>query len=489
MIPSLSFLSMLLGLPLIGILFIAAIPEKQELESVNAKVVALWISLVTLGLALILTCLYNTGIGGYQFIEFFTISKQFQLDYYLGVDGLSLALIVLTTILIPLSLLSAWDQVYKQARLFSGLFLLLEFCLIGSFVSLNSIFFYIFFEASLIPLFLLIGLWGGENRIYAAFKMFIYAVVGSICLLIGLLSLSSLVGTFNIPDLVLHSIPLETQKYLWWLFIIGFMIKIPMWPLHNWLPDAHVQAPTAASMILAGIVLKLGAYGILRFSIPIFPTLAEYYAPSFIILGLIAIIYIACVAFAQIDMKKLIAYASVSHMGYVTIGIFSGIKAGILGAMMQMISHGIISAGLFFCVGILYQRGGTLKISNFGGVAQKMPIFGGLLLLLSFAAIAVPGTSGFWGEFLVLVILAKINFLWAILGALGVILAPVYMLWFYNRVMWGSVKNTVIAEWQDISLKDKCCLLIFVLLVLGIGLCPQPIFQFLSAAFVNIVPS
>jgi NADH-quinone oxidoreductase subunit M len=489
MIASLPLLSMLLGLPLIGMIFISAIPEKQDLESLNAKVVTLWISLVTLGLAFIITVLYDTGAGGYQFTEFFTLSKQFGLDYYVGVDGLSLALIVLTAILIPLSLCAAWDHIKTQSRLFAGLFLLVEFCLIGSFISLNSIFFYIFFEASLIPLFLLIGLWGGENRIYAAFKMFIYTIVGSICLLIGLLYVSSLVGTFNIPTFLGHTIPLEAQQYLWWLFVIGFMVKIPMWPFHNWLPDAHVQAPTAASMILAGVVLKLGAYGLLRFSIPLFPTLAEYYAPLFITLGLIAIIYVALVAFAQTDMKKLIAYSSISHMGYVTIGIFSGLKTGMLAAMMQMLSHGIISAGLFFCVGILYQRGRTLKIADFGGVGQKMPIFGGLFLMLLFASIAIPGTSGFWGEFLVILTLAKFNFLWAGLAALGIILTPIYMIWFYNRVMWGGVKNTMIAEWQDIGPRDKWCLAIFVLLILAIGLYPQPIFHFLSTAFVNILPS
>jgi NADH-quinone oxidoreductase subunit M len=385
--------------------------------------------------------------------------------------------------------LASWNSIKKQPKEYMILFLLLEALVLGVFVSLDFLLFYFFFEASLIPMFLIIGVWGAENRVYAAFKFFLYTLFGSVFLLLAILYLYSQFGTTDIPTLSVQAatLPLNIQQILWLAFFASFAVKVPMWPVHTWLPDAHVQAPTAGSVILAGVLLKLGAYGFLRLSLPMLPLASEYFADFVYVLSCVAIVYTSLVALMQEDMKKMIAYSSIAHMGYVTAGIFSFNEQAIDGAIYQCLSHGIISAALFLCVGVLYDRMHTKKIDAYGGVVQKMPRFALVFLIFTMASVGLPGTSGFVGEFLVMLGVFKANITTAIFVTTGVVLGAAYMLWLTKRVIYGEIKNPEVGHLTELNKYEKYCLYPIAILAIIYGIAPWLITNDISVSVVNLL--
>jgi NADH-quinone oxidoreductase subunit M len=430
-----------------------------------------------------LKLLYNFDktIAKFQFTEVIEFISQQDIKYFLGVDGISILLIVLTTFLIPICLAISLNSVKTRVKEFVAAFLIIEGCVIGSFCSLDLLLFYIFFEAMLIPMYLVIGIWGGVNRIYASYKFFIYTLFGSVLFLLGIIYIFLYTGTTDVVKLtegLPKFFPLEYQKWFWCAFFVSFAVKVPMFPFHTWLPDAHVQAPTAGSVILAGILIKLGAYGFLRFSLPFFPAASEFFAPMVFALSVIAIIYASLVALMQEDMKKMIAYSSVAHMGFVIMGIFSFTKQGIDGAIMQMISHGLVSAALFMCVGVIYERLHTKKISELGGIASKMPNFAILAMIFTMASVGLPGTSGFVGEFLTIVGLFKASKIYAIVATVGVVLGACYMLWLYKRVWFSEISNKNIESLKDIGVIDLVSLGVMAFLVILFGVMPNLILSY-----------
>ena len=431
-------LSLLIFFPFIGALVILLINKNDQSYEKKVKEIGLWVSIINFLLSLILLYSFDKTESQFQFIENFKLINDLGIYYYLGIDGISLSFILLTTLLIPICIITSWNKISKNVSYFIALFLIIECFLIGVFSSLDLFIFYIFFEGSLIPLFLIIGIWGGSNRVYASYKFFLFTIFGSLLMLLGIITLYFYSGTSQLTLLINTNIPFILQIWLFLSFFASFAIKIPMWPFHTWLPDAHVEAPTAGSIILAGIILKLGGYGFLRFSLPLFPEASEFFAPFIFILSLIAIIYISLVALAQTNIKKLIAYSSVAHMGFVTIGIFSRNLEGLQGSVFQMISHGLISAALFLSAGFLIDKMKTKNIDNFGGLWNQMPIFSVFFMVYCLGAISFPGTTGFIGEFLILLGAFKINFLIAFIAAFGVILSACYVLWLYNRVCFGN---------------------------------------------------
>ena len=403
MISSWPLLSVVTFLPLTGVLFLMLIRGNEESIAANSRLVALWVSGFTFLLSLYLYIGFDPEIVGYQFEERADWITGSGISYHLGIDGISMPFILLATFLTPLSILASWKSITHRARDYMIAFLVLEVMMVGMFASLDMLMFYLFFEGVLIPMFIIIGVWGGAERVYAAFKFFLYTLLGSVLMLVCMLVMYQMVGTTDIPALAAFAFSPEVQFWLFLGFFASFAVKVPMWPVHTWLPDAHVQAPTAGSMILAGVLLKMGGYGFLRFSLPMFPDASEYFAPFIFVLSIIAVIYTSLVALAQSDMKKLIAYSSVAHMGFVTIGIFTLTEQGIAGAMFQMISHGLVSAALFFCVGVVYDRLHTREISAYGGVVDAMPRYAAFFMFMMLASVGLPGTSGFVGEMLVLV--------------------------------------------------------------------------------------
>lgn len=424
---------------------------------------------------------FDRSVSGFQFTEIFRFLSNYDIKYHLGIDGISLLMIALTAILTPICLAISVKSVDKRIKEYVIAFLLIEGFVIGSFAALDLLLFYIFFEAMLIPMFLVIGIWGGVNRIYASYKFFIYTLFGSVLFLIAIIYIYLYTGTTDVVLLTQHLatfFPLEYQKWLWLAFFVSFAIKVPMFPFHTWLPDAHVQAPTAGSVILAGILIKLGAYGFIRFSLPFFPAASHYFAMMVFVLSAIAIIYASFVALMQEDMKKMIAYSSVAHMGFVTMGIFSFTRQGIDGAVMQMISHGLISAALFMCVGVIYDRLHTKQIADLGGIASKMPNFALLAMIFTMASVGLPGTSGFVGEFLTIIGTFKASKVIALISAIGVVLGACYMLWLYKRVWFSEITNNKIEGLSDITAVEFVCLGLMAALVILFGVMPNLILQY-----------
>jgi NADH-quinone oxidoreductase subunit M len=467
-------LSILTFLPLFGALFILFFVNSK----LSLKLTALWTSFTTFLVSLLVYHNFDSLIASYQFEEKISWIQDMGMSYHLGLDGISLFFVLLTTFLIPICLLASWSSVEKRLKEYVIAFLLLESLVIGSFVALDLVLFFLFFEMMLIPMFLIIGIWGGDNRIYAAFKFFLYTLAGSVFFLLAIIYLSYNLQTTDIPELVARRAEiggLDIQKYLWIAIALSFAVKIPMWPVHTWLPDAHVQAPTAGSVILAGILLKLGGYGFLRILLPMMPEASHYFAPFMFAFSIIAIIYASLVALAQEDMKKLIAYSSVAHMGYVTLGIFAFNQEAIQGAMVQMISHGLVSGALFLCVGVLYDRMHTKLISKYGGVVEVMPKFALIFLFFTMASIGLPGTSGFIGEFLTLLGSYKVSKFYALLATSGVVLGAAYMLWLYKRVVFGEIKNKEVQEMPDLSCRELIIFIPIVILVIYLGVYPSSI--------------
>ena len=460
-------------LPLIGSLIIFLIKE-DETTSNNIKWAALWTSIGTFVLSCLIWFQFDHSTSQYQLVEKYKWFNDFNFYYHVGVDGISLFMILLSTFLTPFCILASWENIKKRIKEYMIAFLFLETVMIGMFCSIDILLFYVFFEAVLIPMFLIIGIWGGERRIYASFKFFLYTLLGSVLMLIAIIFIYQKTNSMNINFLQgNYFFSKKVQIYLWLAFFASFAVKIPMWPFHTWLPDAHVEAPTAGSVILAGVLLKMGGYGFIRFSLGILPEASAFFMPLIIILSSIAIIYTSLVALAQEDIKKLIAYSSVAHMGIVTIGIFIVNQQGLEGAMIQMISHGIVSAALFLCVGVIYDRMHTRNINFYGGLVNKMPKYSIVFMLFVLASIGLPGTSGFIGEFLVILGAFQKNSFIALFAALGIILGAIYMLYLYKKIVFGTLENEKLKEILDLNLREKLILYPLVLAVIIIGIFPN----------------
>ena len=447
-------LSLVIFLPLVGVAFILLIRGEGEVQNRNVRNVALWTSLATFALSILLWTNFDTTTSAFQFEEEMPWIPGFDINYHLGVDGISVFFVLLSTLLTPICVLASWETIQKHVKEYMISFLVLETFMVGMFCALDFVLFYIFFEGVLIPMFLIIGVWGGSARVYAAFKFFLYTLVGSVLMLLAILTIYFYADTFDIPTLLNVRIPVEMQYWLWLAFLASFAVKVPMWPVHTWLPDAHVEAPTAGSVILAGVLLKMGAYGFLRFSLPMLPEASVYFTPLIYTLSIIAIIYTSLVALAQEDMKKLIAYSSVAHMGFVTIGIFAGNTQSVEGAIITMLSHGFVSAALFLCVGVVYDRMHSRDIATYGGLVHRMPIYAFVFMVFTMASVGLPGTSGFIGEFLVLVGAFQANTWVAFLAATGVILGAAYMLWLYRRVIFGEFTKESLKDMFDLSPRE-----------------------------------
>jgi NADH-quinone oxidoreductase subunit M len=479
-------LTILTFLPTVGAVFIFVIRGEDELVASNARNVALWTSLITFVLSLVLWIGFDTSTAAYQFEE----SRPWIADgisYHMGIDGISLLFVLLTTLLTPLAILASWESIKVRVRGYMIAFLIMETLMIGVFSALDIVLFYLFFEAGLIPMFLIIGIWGADNRVYATFKFFLFTLTGSVLMLLAILWLYFQTGTTDIPQLAAIGFDPGWQKWLWIAFFAAFAVKIPMWPVHTWLPDAHVQAPTAGSVILAAVLLKIGAYGFLRISIPILPEASAYFAPLVFWMSAIAVVYASLVALMQKDMKKLVAYSSIAHMGFVTIGIFTFTTVGIEGALMVMISHGLVSAALFLCVGVLYDRHHTRLIEEYGGLVHRMPTYAAVFLVFTLANIGLPGTSGFVGEFLVLVGVFQVNTWIAFFATTGIILSAAYALWMYRRVIMGALTKEELRYMFDLNGREIAVFAPLVVLVLLFGVWPQPLLDVFSASVANLL--
>lgn len=471
----------LLFLPVVGALFLAILRGDGEATDKNARWIALWTTLVTFAVSLVLLVQFDPANSDFQFVEHRPWLSN-TITYYVGVDGLSLPFVILTTLLLPISILASWTSITERVKEYMIAFLLLETLMIGVFVSLDLVLFYLFFEGGLIPMFLIIGIWGGPRRVYASFKFFLYTLLGSLFMLLAVLAMYGQAGTTEIPALLKFHFPASLQTWLFFAFLASFAVKLPMWPVHTWLPDAHVEAPTAGSVILAAILLKMGGYGFLRFSLPMFPDASQAYAPLMFALGVAAILYTSLVAFAQKDMKKLIAYSSVAHMGFVTLGVFSGTFQGAQGAVFQMISHGIVSGALFLSVGVVYDRMHTREIAAYGGLADRMPIYAFIFMVFTMANVGLPGTSGFIGEFLTLLGTFSANSVVAFFATFGIILSALYALTLYRRIMFGKLEKPSLAKIADMNPREIAIMAPLVILTLALGFYPKPVFDTTSGA-------
>ena len=477
-------LSSLVLLPFIGSLFIFFIRATEK--NYTAKYVALFITTANLILSLYLWVIFDKNISTFQFIE----EKNWLLgiiNYKVGIDGISILFVLLTTFITPICIISVNSTIKYRIKDFLIAILLMESLMIGVFCSLDLVIFYLFFEGGLIPMFLIIGIWGGDRRVYSAFKFFLYTLLGSVLMLVAIISIYWITGTTDVEQLYEIGIAENYQNLLWLAFFSSFAVKTPMWPVHTWLPDAHVEAPTAGSVLLAAILLKMAGYGFIRFSIGLFPLASEYFAPLVFVLSIIAIIYTSLVALMQDDMKKLIAYSSVAHMGFVTLGIFTMTQQGIEGSIFQMISHGLISAALFLCVGVLYERKHTRLINNYGGIVSIMPRYSVVFMIFTLGAVGLPGTTGFIGEFLILIGAFKKNFLVAILASIGVILSAAYMLWLYRRVIFGEITNINLKGMLDLKRSESIILYSIAILTLLFGFYPDPLFKTISFSVSNFI--
>ncbi|WP_349369885.1 NADH-quinone oxidoreductase subunit M [Salinarimonas sp.] len=470
----------LLVLPLIGAAFILVQRGEDEATIGNVRWAALATTIVTFLLALVAWARFDTGVSDFQLVETHAWISE-EIAFKLGVDGFSMPFVLLTAFLMPFCILASWETITKRVKEYMVAFLVLETLMIGVFVSLDLFLFYIFFEGVLIPMFLIIGVWGGKRRIYASFKFFLYTLLGSVLMLIAMIAMYWTAGTSDIERLLAFGFDPSLQWWLWLAFFASFAVKMPMWPVHTWLPDAHVEAPTAGSVILAGILLKMGGYGFVRFSLPMFPDASVEFAPLVFTLSVIAIVYTSLVALMQEDMKKLIAYSSVAHMGFVTMGLFTMTPQGIEGAMFQMVSHGLISGALFLCVGVIYDRMHTREIAAFGGLTNRMPLYAVAFLTFTMANVGLPGTSGFVGEFLTMLGAFRANFWVAFFAAFGVILSAAYALWLYWRVMNGPLEKPALAAIPDLNRREILMLAPLAILVIYYGVQPQPILDAFAA--------
>lgn len=477
-----NLLSLVTFLPAVAALIIAF--QNAEAKS-NARWIALWGTLGTFLVSLLIWWNFDPSNSGFQFVE--ERAWLGPIRYKMGVDGISMLFVILTTFLMPLCILASWESIDERVKEYMIAFLLLETLMIGVFCALDIVLFYLFFEGGLIPMFLIIGVWGGPRRVYASFKFFLYTLLGSVLMLLAIMMMYWHSGTTDIPTLMTTSFPAGMQWWLWIAFFASFAVKMPMWPVHTWLPDAHVEAPTAGSVILAAILLKMGGYGFLRFSVPMFPLASQELAPFVFVLSVVAIIYTSLVALAQEDLKKLIAYSSVAHMGYVTMGIFTFTNQGVDGAIFQMLSHGIVSAALFLCVGVVYDRMHTRQIDAYGGLVTRMPIYGFCFMVFTLANVGLPGTSGFIGEFLTLIGAFKVNTWLALFATSGVILSAAYALWLYRRVMFGVLEKPSLKAIADMGPREIAVMAPLVLLTIFFGFYPAPILDVTATSVKKLV--
>ncbi|MDB9825924.1 NADH-quinone oxidoreductase subunit M [Candidatus Pelagibacter sp.] len=476
-------LSSLILLPTIGAFFLLFSKDKN---SNTSKYVALFTSFVNFLISIYLWILFDPTTSNFQFVEEREWLKGF-INYKVGIDGISILFIILTTLITPLCIISINNTIKDKLRDFLIAVLVMESLMIGVFCSLDLVVFYLFFEAGLIPMFLIIGIWGGTRRVYSAFKFFLYTLLGSVLMLVAIISIYWISGTTDVIQLYELGIDTKYQNLLWLAFFSSFAVKTPMWPVHTWLPDAHVEAPTAGSVLLAAILLKMAGYGFIRFSLGLFPLASEIFTPLVYSLSLIAIIYTSLVALMQEDMKKLIAYSSVAHMGFVTLGIFTITQQGLEGSIIQMISHGLVSAALFLCVGVVYDRIHSRLIKTYGGLVSVMPKYSILFMLFTLASLGLPGTSGFIGEFLILMGAFKDNFLVAVIASLGVIFGAAYMLWLYRRVVFGNLVNKDLLKIPDLNISEKFILWSLAIPILFFGFYPEPLINTIEVSINNLI--
>jgi NADH-quinone oxidoreductase subunit M len=478
-------LSVVTFLPIVGAIFIAFLHD-DEAGVRNARWIALWTTLITFIISLILVWRFDPGSADFQFLE----KRPWlggTITYTMGVDGISLPFVILTTAIMPITILASWTSVQNRVRSYMIAFLVLETLMVGTFCALDLVLFYLFFEGGLIPMFLIIGIWGGPRRVYASFKFFLYTFAGSVLMLLAIMAMYWQAGTTEIPVLLHHAFPRTLQTWAWFAFLASFAVKMPMWPVHTWLPDAHVEAPTAGSVILAAILLKLGGYGFLRFSLPMFPQASVDFAPLIYVLSVVAIVYTSLVALMQEDVKKLIAYSSVAHMGFVTMGLFAVTTQGVAGGIFQMISHGIVSAALFLCVGVIYDRMHTRQIAAYGGLVNRMPIYAFAFMIFTMANVGLPGTSGFIGEFLTLLGTFRVNNWVATFATLGIILSAAYALWLYRKVVFGKLEKPSLFDIKDVGLREITILAPLVILTIVFGIYPKPVLDMSATSVTALI--
>jgi len=493
-------LSILIWLPIVGGLVVLAVGERGELRA--DRWLALAVSLLTFVLSLGLYTSFDFATADMQFVERAAWIPAFSIEYYLGVDGISTPLILLSTFLTPMIVVAAWEVIKQRPAQYMAAFLILEGLMVGVFSALDGMLFYVFWEAMLIPMFIIIGVWGGERRVYATVKFFLYTFLGSVLMLVALVYMYLQSGSFSILDFHALAISEGAQIWIFLAFLVAFAVKVPMWPVHTWLPDAHVEAPTGGSVILAAVLLKMGGYGFVRFSLPITPDASAALDGLMIALSLIAVVYIGFVALVQKDMKKLIAYSSIAHMGFVTLGLFliwailqnspggevpSGVSWGVTGAMVQMISHGLISGAMFLCVGVMYDRMHSRQIADYGGVINTMPKFAALMVFFAMANAGLPGTSGFVGEFLVIVASFQASFWYAFLAATTLVLGAAYTLWMIKRVIFGDIANDQVKDLHDMNRREGTLLVILAISVLALGVYPDPLTEMMNPSLENLI--
>ena len=483
----LPILSLTMFLPLIGAGIVLLIRDEPEIAARNARWVTLWTSLFTFALSLLLWYGFDTSTAEFQFVDEVQWIPDFGIVYRLGVDGISLFFVLLTTFLTPLCVLASWRAVTSRVKEYMIAFLVLETAMIGVFSALDLVLFYLLFEGTLIPMFLIIGMWGGPDRVYASFKFFLYTLLGSVLFLLAILAMYIEAGTTDMTALMAYDFPPVMQRWLWLALFASFAVKLPMWPVHTWLPDAHVEAPTAGSMVLAGVLLKFGGYGFLRFSLPMLPEASAFFTPLIFTLSVVAIIYTSFVALAQEDMKKLIAYSSVAHMGFVTIGVFTLNTQGIEGAILVMLSHGVVSAALFLCVGVVYDRCHSRMIGHYGGLVHRMPVYAFVFMVFTLTSVALPGTSGFVGEFLALVGAYQANTTVAFLAATGVVLGPMYMLWLYRRVIFGDLTKEHLKDILDMNPREIAIFAPMIVVVMVLGIYPEAFLSVIRVSVENLI--
>ena len=479
-----NILSVTTFLPLAGAILIAFLNKDAK---GNARWIALWTTIITFLVSLLIWQNFDIKDPNFQFVEEYAWLGT--LKYKMGVDGISMLFVILTTFLMPICILASWESVEVRVKEYMIAFLVLESLMLGVFCALDLVLFYLFFEGGLIPMFLIIGVWGGPRRVYASFKFFLYTLLGSVLMLLAMMAMAWQAGSTDIPTLLVTKFPADMQWWLFLAFFASFAVKMPMWTVHTWLPDAHVEAPTAGSVILAAILLKMGGYGFLRFSLGMFPIASHQLAPLVFTLSIVAIIYTSLVALVQEDVKKLIAYSSVAHMGFVTMGIFTGSQQGLDGAIFQMLSHGLVSAALFLCVGVVYDRLHTREISAYGGLVERMPKYAFVFMIFTMANVGLPGTSGFVGEFLTLLAAFKANTWVAIFATTGVILSAAYALWLYRRMIFGPLKKASLKGMLDLSPREIATLGPLVALTIFYGIYPAPVLDVTAASVKKLVSS
>ena len=484
---NLPLLTIMTFLPMVGIALMLLLRGSADFVAGASKWIALVASLLSLGCGVYMLVNFNGASANFQFEEKAEWFKPMGLNYHMGVDGISMFFVLLSVLLTPVCIIASWVSIEKRVREFMIAFLALETFMVGTFCALDTFLFYVFFEGVLIPMFIIIGVWGGPRRVYSAYKFFLYTLLGSVLMLVALLTIYFQTGTTDIPTLLEHPVTGHLQYWLWLAFFASFAVKMPMWPVHTWLPDAHVEAPTAGSVILAGVLLKMGGYGFLRFSLPILPEASHYFAPMVFGLSVVAIVYTSLVALVQEDMKKLIAYSSVAHMGFVTLGIFTATIQGVEGAMFQMLSHGVISGALFLCVGVVYDRLHTREIGRYGGLVNNMPRYATLFMIFMLGSVGLPGTSGFVGEFLALLGAFITNNIVATLAASGVILGAAYMLILYKRIVFGPQVNEDAAAMPDLSAREVLLLLPLAGMVLWLGVLPTSVIERIAPSAQKLV--